>query len=465
VSGIVLTATRDVALTPEAVFETLGGWLFDASFERLEVGRPITLTVPFGGAASGFTIFGRIRRIVWGQSIVIEHSQPWRGVVRLRLTPLPTGARVTMMCDVDDAGVDWMVRRTGMPSSVPESARGRRWGLLTTKSGSGAVFALGTENAALLAIDELNAASASGENDLIVGDDGTDPAMAALEAERLIAAGCRVIVAAVISASFTAVQQVARRHGVLAVHSVLNEGGRPARSALRLGERPAHQLRAALTPLMRATGGSRCYIVGHTYSWSRSAARVARGMLAERGAGVAGEARLPLRHPDYAPVVERIRRSGADLVISTLVGDDEVRFERASHELGLRSTATTLSLVLDESTREHIGAEQSAGLWAAMGYFEASCSPVNQAFVARYRDRFGAWAPPLSSMSESVYSTILLLDRALVTEPDAAPEALVRAVRRVRLETPRGLLRFGDEETYASTTRVAVAGRSGFDLL
>ncbi|MDQ1205835.1 ABC transporter substrate-binding protein [Microbacterium sp. SORGH_AS_0862] len=464
-SGIVLTATRDVALTPEAVFETLGSWLFGASFERLEVGRPLTLTVPFGGAASGFTIFGRIRRIVWGQSIVIEHSQPWRGTVRLRLTPLPIGARVTLSCDVDDAGVGWMVRRTGIPSSAPESARGRRWGLLTTKSGSGAVFALGTENAALLAIDELNAAGAGMENDLVVGDDGTDPAMAAVEAERLIAAGCRVIVAAVISASFTAVQQVAQRHGVLAVHSVLNEGGRPARSVLRLGERPADQLRAALTPLMRETGGSRCYIVGHTYSWSRSAARVARGMLADLGAGVAGEARLPLGHHDYAPVVERIRRSGADLVLSTLVGDDEVRFERSSHELGLRSTATTLSLVLDESTREHIGAEQSAGVWAAMGYFEASPSSVNQAFVARYRARFGAWAPPLSSLSESVYSTILLLERALADDPDATADAWARAVRQVRLETPRGLLTFGDGETYASTIRVAIAGQTGFHLL
>ncbi|MDQ1128104.1 ABC transporter substrate-binding protein [Microbacterium sp. SORGH_AS_0888] len=463
-SGIVLTATRDVAATPEVVFETFGVWLFNAMCERLEVGQPITLTVPFGGAGAGFTIFGRIRRVVWGRSISIEHSQPWQGTVRLRLTPIAAGTRVSLSCDVDDAGVDWMVRRTGIPSSPAARSRGRRWGLLTTKSGSGAVFALGAENAALLAIEEMNASGTGPPNELFVGDDATDPTMAAIEAERLIAAGCRVIVAAVISASFAAVRQVAQRHGVLAIHSLLNEGGRPARSALRLGERPAHQLRAALVPLMRETGGSRWFIVGHTYSWSLAAGRVARAMLAEAGAQVVGEARLPLRHPDYAPVVERIQRSGADLVLTSLVGDDEVRFERSSHQLGLRARATTLSLVLDESTREHIGAEQSAGVWAAMGYFEAFPSSVNQEFVARYRARFGAWAPPLSSLSESVYSALLLLDRALAEEPDATPELLAKAVRRVRLETPRGLLTFGDEETYASTTRLAIAGRAGFEL-
>lgn len=463
-AGIVLTATRDVALTPAAVFETFGSWLFDASFERLEVGQPITLTVPFGGAASSFTIFGRVRRISWGRSVSIEHSQPWRGSVRLRLTETPAGTRISLTCDVDDAGVEWMVRRTGIPAAPPGDARGRRWGLLTTKSGSGAVFALGSENAALLAIEEMNATGSGPPNELLVGDDATDPAMAALETERLIAAGCRVIVASVTSSSFAAVQQVAQRRGVLAIHSLLNEGGRPTRSVLRLGERPSQQLRAALAPLMRETGGSRWYIVGHTYSWSLAAGRVARAMLADAGARVVGEARVPLLHPDYAPVVERIQRSGADLVLTTLVGDDEVRFERRSHELGLRATATTLSLVLDESTREHIGAEQSEGLWAAMGYFEASPSALNQAFVARYRARFGAWAPPLSSLSESVYSALLLVDRALAAEPDATPVALARAVRRVRIETPRGLLAFGDGETYASTIRLAVAGRSGFQL-
>jgi len=103
---------------------------------------------------------------------------------------------------------------------------------------------------------------------------------------------------------------------------------------------------------------------------------------------------------------------GADLVLSTLVGADEVAFERQCLAMGLRARCRTLSLVLDESTRERIGDAAAAGLWTAFGYFQQLPTAENRAFLARYRDAFGPCAPPVSTLSESTYSAVHLYGAA-----------------------------------------------------
>lgn len=468
-AGVVLAAARHFDLAPDVVFASIAGqergWLFGARCDRIEVGATISLEVPFAADSGAFWIHGRIRRLRPDALLEIEHAQPWRGRTTVRLSASRTaGTRVALTCELDEGGAEWLVRRAGLPSFSPSRPGVRRVGLLTSKTGSAAIFALATENVGILAVEDINADGPDRPYELVVGDDATSTVTAEREVDRLADAGCRVIVACVTSASFAAAQRAARRRGVLIIHSLLNEGGRPLASAVRLGERPQRQLRAAVGPLMRHSGGSRWFIVGHTYSWSLAAGRAAREVIPAAGGTIAGEARLPLGHGDYRPVVERIMRSGADLVLSSLVGEDEVRFERASHAAGLRARATTLSLVMEESTLEHIGRRQAAGVWAAMAYFEALPTEVNRDFVRRYRARFGTWAPPVSSLSESVYSAFMLLERALASEPEGSPLQLSRSLRRVRRETPRGMLSFDEGETYTQDIHLAVAGMSGFRL-
>ncbi|QLD12780.1 ABC transporter substrate-binding protein [Microbacterium oleivorans] len=467
-SGIVLTATEIVRLDRATVFESFaaarGGWLFDAECDRLAVGEPISLIVPFARGTDPFRLYGRITQLSFPAEIVIEHAQPWRGRIRIRLTEQPTRAtRIVLACDIDDAGIDWLTRRAGLPVPTSGGAGADRVGLLTSKTGAGAIFALAAENAATLAVEEVNA---DGQRplELVVADDATDPLIAGIEAERLARAGCRAIVASVTSASFARVQEVAHRRGILAIHALLNEGGPPSSTSIRLGERPAQQIQAAVPSIMRATSATDWFVIGHTYSWSAAVFELARQMIPAAGGRIVAEAAVGLGHSDYDAVVERIVRSGAELVLTSLVGQDEVRYERAAYDAGLRDSTTTLSLVLDESTLERIGGQQSEGLWSAMGYFETLSTESNRMFVHRYRERFGRWAPPLSTMSEAVYSAILLLGGALHEEPDGSPASIIGALRRAHRHTPRGLLSFADEETYQQEIRLAAARDNRFVL-
>src|SRR5262249_41633349 len=141
---------------------------------------------------------------------------------------------------------------------------------------------------------------------------------------------------------------------------------------------------------------------------------------------------------DFEPVIDAITRSGADLILSTLVGADEVAFERQCLAMGLRARCRTLSLALDESTRERTGDSAAAGLWTAFGSSQQLPTAKNRAFLSRYRNTFGPWAPPVSTLSESTYSAVHLYAAAARQARQDDPGQVAAQLRWLRAIVPRG---------------------------
>jgi branched-chain amino acid transport system substrate-binding protein len=152
-------------------------------------------------------------------------------------------------------------------------------------------------------------------------------------------------------------------------------------------------------------------------------------------------------------------------VLSSLVGADEVAFERQSWQAGLRSQCRTLSLVLDESTRERIGDAAARGVWTAFGYFQQFDTGSNASFLARYRAAYGTWAPPVSSLSESVYETAQLYAGAVRATRDGDPAAVARALHHYRADMPRGEVALRGPHSIRQAIHVAEATTGGFRLL
>ena len=146
--------------------------------------------------------------------------------------------------------MEWLLRRRGWPAYQPADDGEYRIGLLTSKSGPGAVFAVACENLAAMAVDELNADGGlyGRRVRLLIADDATDPAVGASEARWLIQAGCRVVLASVTSATFGAVQRAVGDSGVPLVHTLLNEGGGGPGHVFRWGSARRISLRSPLSP-------------------------------------------------------------------------------------------------------------------------------------------------------------------------------------------------------------------------
>lgn len=469
-SRLALTAEQHVDAPPAAVFAMFGagtgaGWLFDAACDRVAVGAVVTLQAPmFGVAAEPVEILGRIAAVRAPSRIEIRHDQPWRGRLRVHVDPDGSGSRVRLIADLDDAGLHWLMRRRGFRVPDGDVEGTHPVGLLTSKSGSASVFASATENLAAMAVEEINAEGGVRGRPLrlVVGDDATDPRLGTIEAWRLVHAGCRAIMVSTTSATFTRAAHELRDAGVLMVQPVMNEGGMGGGLRLQLGERPEGQLRAAAGPMMQVAGGRRWFLAGNDYVWPQVVHTAARRVLADDGGIVVGETFAPLGTHDFSPLIESVLRSGADVVLSSFVGADLVRFERQCHAMGVRHRCRSLALALDEPTRERIGDDAAAGMWGVAGYFEQLPGDLNEGFLRRYRAAYGPFAPPVSSISESVYEALHLYAAAArrVDADDAV--ATARELRSSRHDFPRGTVSVVGPETVRQRLFLAEAIPGGF---
>ncbi|WP_018330622.1 ABC transporter substrate-binding protein [Actinomycetospora chiangmaiensis] len=406
---------QTVALAPEALFALFGagraaGWLFGARCDDVHVGAPVSLRLPLDrDGRQDVEVLGRLARVVPGVALDIEHTQPWRGRIGLRLAPAGAGrTRVRLRAEVPTGGLEWLLHRRGIPLPEPPDDGSLRLGAITNASGPGAVYSLSAELMAELAVAEINADGgiAGSPVRLVTADDGTDARQAAAEAVRMARLGCHAVFVNSTSASFEAVRRALAGRDVLVVHSVLNEGGGVSPTAVRFGERPRAQLEALVGPTMATTGSRRWFLVGEDYVWSHGVHAAARHVIARAGGRVVGESLTPLGTADFARVIERITASGSELVLSSLIGADEVAFERQSEAAGLRETVRTVSLVLEESTLAHIGERAGQGLRTALAYFQDGPLAGNDDLVRRYRSAYGAWAPAITALSETIYESI-----------------------------------------------------------
>jgi urea transport system substrate-binding protein len=441
---LTLGAEAEVELAAHDVFARFGagdtaGWLFDAKCDRLAVGSTVRLKIPLqerGGQE--LEILGRFVRLRPPSMIVIEHHQPWRGHLKLFFDSLGASrTRVRLRSTIDGPGVDWLVRRSGLQLPLPPPQNTLRIGLITSKSGSAAVYAMGIEYMAELAVEAANALGGVGGRplEILVADDATDAGIAGLEARRMAKARCRAIFACTTSASFAAVMNAVQGSDILLVQPVMNEGGVEPANVVRLGERPASQVDALARLLMKTAGGRRWFLVGQSYNWSYGAHESARTVLAKHGAEVVGECFVPLGTRDFSQVIERIQKSGADIVMSSLIGADEVAFHRQRATAGLPGETVMLSLVLDESTYGYIGPDAAQNVWTAQSYFEGADDAGNDRLVAIYRTRYGRFAPPITSLSETVYEAILQYARLLDRDPDASAAVQAQVLRESRGST------------------------------
>lgn len=446
-SALSVTAQISTADPPEIAFArfTEGG-ILDLECTRFMVGAPVSVSLPAGGGVGAsslpITLLGHVASIRRGKAVVITHHQPWRGLLKVRFFGDGGGTRVVVESSLDEDGVTWLAHRRGF--DLPEQLRDdrHRVGLLVSKSGSAAVFAQATETLAQLAVDEINADGGIGgvPVELVIGDDASDSLTGAVAANRLVRSGCRIIFACVTSATFNAAASTLRDSDALLVHSVLNEGGRPSSGVVRLGERPLAQVRAGVPTLMAETGSYRWFFVGHRYSWSFGAHWAARRSVAENGGSVLGDTYLPLGTTDFSDTISAIDESGADLILSSLVGHDEAVFEQQCVEFGIRGRTRTFALALDDATNQVIGETATEGVWTAFAYFEDALDSYSE-LEGRYRQALTGPAPPMSSLSETTYEAIRWYGRAMASAPGSDRETLRRLMIQNYANSDGGLAR------------------------
>lgn len=313
-------------------------------------------------------------------------------------------------------------------------------GVLVPDSDPAGLFGPSTRNSATLAAEQINAGGGiNGEAiELVFADVGVPPAEAAQAALRLWKGeGAQAFVGMHDSAVREAL--IGRFNGqVPYVYTPVYEGNSCAPGLYVTGETPSQQLAPVIPYLAENEGASKWYLIGHDYNWPRDTNALAKNYIADAGGEVVGEEYVPFTVSEFDSSLQRIKESGADAILITLVGGGSVGFNVSFAGFGLEEQALRLGTLIEENTLAGIGAENADRLFSSSGYFASIDSDAAVSFAADYTAAFGADAPALNGLGQSAYEGLMLLAALANKAGSLDVAAMDAAAEGTTWSTPRG---------------------------
>ncbi len=313
-------------------------------------------------------------------------------------------------------------------------------GVLIPLSGPAGLFGPSSQNCANLAIDEINKAGGLLGNMIepVFADVGGAPADAKQAALKLWK-GEKV--KAFIGMHDSAVRGALTnlfKGQIPYIYTPVYEGGECSKGVYVIGETPAQQLQPVIPYLSSQKDVNRWYLIGNDYNWPRDTNAIAKKYINEAGGKIVGEEYLPFTADNFDSNLAKIKQSGANGVLITLVGGASVGFNRAFANFGLSSQAIRLGTLIEENTLMGIGAENSKNLFASAGYFANIDTGSAKSFAQKYYQKFGQDAAILNALGESCYEGVILLQALVKKAESFSVGQIEKMAQGVSYTGPRG---------------------------
>jgi branched-chain amino acid transport system substrate-binding protein len=231
---------------------------------------------------------------------------------------------------------------------------------------------------------------------------------------------------------------VERRNGLL-WYPTLYEGFEYSPNVIYTGAAP-NQNSIELASFLLKEYGSRFFFVGSDYIYPRESNRIMREVLHDQGGTVVGEHYLDLRAGplDFKPVMREIREASPDVIFSTVVGDGTAYLYQAYADAGFDPSVLPIaSLTTSEAEVKLMGSDVAAGHVTAAPYFEGVAGSANEAFVRRYKARFGS-DEPTNMCVEAAYFQVHIFSRALAEVNSLDTDRLRPMVLGSKFDAPQG---------------------------
>jgi urea transport system substrate-binding protein len=270
-------------------------------------------------------------------------------------------------------------------------------GVLHSLSGTMAISETALKNTALMTFEEINAKGGVLGRPIepVVVDPASNWPLFAEKARQLIT---QDKVAAVFgcwtSVSRKSVLPVFEELNSLLFYPVQYEGEELSQNVFYTGAAPNQQAIPAVEYLMGPDGGSakRWFLLGTDYVYPRTTNKILRAFLKSKGVAEKDieEIYTPFGHSDYQTIVGNIKKfaaGGKTAVVSTINGDSNVPFYKELGNQGLKATdVPVVAFSVGEEELRGIDTKPLVGHLAAWNYFESVKNPVNDKFIAAYKE-------------------------------------------------------------------------------
>ena len=287
-----------------------------------------------------------------------------------------------------------------------------RVGLIHSLSGTMAISERPLLEAELMAIDEINKTGGilGCQIEPVTMDGASNPETFAQKAQELLSSGVQFLFGCWTSASRKAVKPIVEDADGLLWYPVQYEGLEESEHIVYTGSCPVQQIVPAVEWVL-AHIGSRVFLVGSDYVFPRTANKLVRSQVENRGGSIVGERYVPQGGMSFTSIIEEIQRQKPDAVFSTVFGESNLAFYREYHAAGIDAQSIPIMAVCISETELQPIADVAAGHYACRNYFQSLNRPENHRFVANYKKRCGE-ASVCSAPMAMAYTQIHLWKRA-----------------------------------------------------
>ena len=333
-------------------------------------------------------------------------------------------------------------------------------GVLFSLSGGLTIIEKSLHDATLMAIAEINAKGGvlGKQINAIVEDGASDPKTYNEKASKLVIEDkVTTVFACYTSASRKAVLPVFEKRNAMLFYPTYYEGYECSRNVVYTGAVPNQQLSNFIPWIFKTLGKKKFFIVGSNYIYPREMAKVCKILIKQNGGEYVADEYLELGHSEWGSMVNKIKDSGCDVVLSNVVGDSVVSFYREYRNQGLTHDKLPIcATVTSEIEVAAMGAENAVGSYTSFPYFQAIDTPANKAFIERYRAFVKDPKAVTHHALECSYFQVFLWKQALEKAGTNTANAIRTAVRGQEFDAPGGHVKVEAENLHTwLTPRIA----------
>lgn len=329
-------------------------------------------------------------------------------------------------------------------------------GVLFSQSGPMAVTEKAHLKGALMAIDEINENGGIGGIPIqpIIDDPKSDPTISRKLANKLLTQDqVSVIFGCCSSATRKAVLPIVERHGGLLFYPSFYEGFEYSPNIVYTGATP-NQTVIPLVEYLFSNYGKHFGLVGSDYIFPHEINRIVKEFLVESNGTVTTEIYVAqgANYERFQLAAEKLVESAPSVILSTVVGEDTAKLYESCNSSGIGTDSCPIaSLTTSESELACMNVKSRAGHITALPYFQSIQTSENHEFVNRYQSRYRSGDMPCV-YSETTYSQVRMLARALARVEDQSPESLLNAMQGTQFEAPQGSIMIDSDNNHTYVT-------------
>ncbi len=303
-------------------------------------------------------------------------------------------------------------------------------GVVLPLSGGLELFGQQGIQGAKMAVAEINAAGGvlgGRKFELIIEDNKTDPKTAVEKTKKLILRDkVHAILGPITSANRDAMTPHLTKLKTPLLYATDYEGGVCNRYVFCYSAIPDHYIKPFIPYLLNNYGDS-FYLFGADYVWPHKMNAAIKAAIQEQKGSILAEEYTPFGVKDFASTIQKIRKSGAKVLILTLPGADGQTFVKQFGEFGMKEKVKIAFMGFNDNYMSGLTGEQAEGIITCNHFIQSLDRPDSKDFVARQRKMFGDDAI-VSFYADSHYGIVMLFKEAIEKAQSADKEKIIDAM-------------------------------------